>query len=426
MDENIRNYFDKINPLKHISVNLRYHTPSRKAFHSILADSPRTKLDNNTTVGDSEPNLNSSKLDMNNRTQIIQVKNKNSNTDVENFSKISINSFMPSMKNSFINELGKDDLNKLIYANKVICKENTKIKNENKILENQINNFIKNKNIKNFSQKRKDLATIIYTNNMSVYKILNMINDIHVLSKNISINDKNYMRMKLPHLNYKKNIIIKEKEDLKLLLTELKSYEKNLNLLYQSNVKKNEDNKDLIYSLKNIIKELRFKLNYINNYSKAKNILQNLMSQKKQMFIFNNNIKKKLNSNIKINLNNRIQQKKQLQIINFNLKKQIQFNENEIAKLKQNLSQKKFIQIKMNQKLNNYKSINNNLDQKIKILIDKNFQINNQINNMSQNYAKEIQNKEKTILYLQLQYQQSKKDELTSMENKVYSLLNNQ
>lgn len=426
MDENIRNYFDKINPLKHISVNLRYHTPSRKAFHSILADSPRTKLDNNTTVGDSEPNLNSSKLDMNNRTQIIQVKNKNSNTDVENFSKISINSFMPSMKNSFINELGKDDLNKLIYANKVICKENTKIKNENKILENQINNFIKNKNIKNFSQKRKDLATIIYTNNMSVYKILNMINDIHVLNKNISIYDKNYMRMKLPHLNYKKNIIIKEKEDLKLLLTELKSYEKNLNLLYQSNVKKNEDNKDLIYSLKNIIKELRFKLNYINNYSKAKNILQNLISQKKQMFIFNNNIKKKLNSNIKINLNNRIQQKKQLQIINFNLKKQIQFNENEIAKLKQNLSQKKFIQIKMNQKLNNYKSINNNLDQKIKILIDKNFQINNQINNMSQNYAKEIQNKEKTIVYLQLQYQQSKKDELTSMENKVYSLLNNQ
>ena len=426
MDENIRNYFDKINPLKHISVNLRYHTPSRKAFHSILADSPRTKLDNNTTVGDTEPNLNSSKLDMNNRTQIIQVKNKNSNTDVENFSKISINSFMPSMKNSFINELGKDDLNKLIYANKVICKENTKIKNENKILENQINNFIKNKNIKNFSQKRKDLATIIYTNNMSVYKILNMINDIHVLSKNISINDKNYMRMKLPHLNYKKNIIIKEKEDLKLLLTELKSYEKNLNLLYQSNVKKNEDNKDLIYSLKNIIKELRFKLNYINNYSKAKNILQNLMSQKKQMFIFNNNIKKKLNSNIKINLNNRIQQKKQLQIINFNLKKQIQFNENEIAKLKQNLNQKKFIQIKMNQKLNNYKNINNNLDQKIKILIDKNFQINNQINNMSQNYAKEIQNKEKTIVYLQLQYQQSKKDELTSMENKVYSLLNNQ
>ena len=426
MDENIRNYFDKINPLKHISVNLRYHTPSRKAFHSILADSPRTKLDNNTTVGDTEPNLNSSKLDMNNRTQIIQVKNKNSNTDVENFSKISINSFMPSMKNSFINELGKDDLNKLIYANKVICKENTKIKNENKILENQINNFIKNKNIKNFSQKRKDLATIIYTNNMSVYKILNMINDIHVLSKNISINDKNYMRMKLPHLNYKKNIIIKEKEDLKLLLTELKSYEKNLNLLYQSNVKKNEDNKDLIYSLKNIIKELRFKLNYINNYSKAKNILQNLMSQKKQMFIFNNNIKKKLNSNIKINLNSRIQQKKQLQIINFNLKKQIQFNENEIAKLKQNLSQKKFIQIKMNQKLNNYKNINNNLDQKIKILIDKNFQINNQINNMSQNYAKEIQNKEKTIVYLQLQYQQSKKDELTSMENKVYSLLNNQ
>ena len=426
MDENIRNYFDKINPLKHISVNLRYHTPSRKAFHSILADSPRTKLDNNTTVGDTEPNLNSSKLDMNNRTQIIQVKNKNSNTDVENFSKISINSFMPSMKNSFINELGKDDLNKLIYANKVICKENTKIKNENKILENQINNFIKNKNIKNFSQKRKDLATIIYTNNMSVYKILNMINDIHVLSKNISINDKNYMRMKLPHLNYKKNIIIKEKEDLKLLLTELKSYEKNLNLLYQSNVKKNEDNKDLIYSLKNIIKELRFKLNYINNYSKAKNILQNLMSQKKQMFIFNNNIKKKLNSNIKINLNSRIQQKKQLQIINFNLKKQIQFNENEIAKLKQNLNQKKFIQIKMNQKLNNYKNINNNLDQKIKILIDKNFQINNQINNMSQNYAKEIQNKEKTIVYLQLQYQQSKKDELTSMENKVYSLLNNQ
>ena len=39
-----------------------------------------------------------------------------------------------------------------------------------------------------------------------------------------------------------------------------------------------------------------------------------------------------------------------------NLKKQIQFNENEIVKLKQNLNQKKIIQSKINQKLNIYKN----------------------------------------------------------------------
>ena len=427
MNSNIRNCFDKINPVKRLSENLRSRTPSRRIFHPILNDISQTKLDKSTNNEDyTDQFLNTSKTDIGNRTQIIEYRNRNSNTNLNKFSTTSIKSSIISYTKSSTDYLEKDNLNKLRYANKVICKENTKIKDENRNLEKQIDNFDKNKNIKNFSQKRKNLMSIIYTNNVLVYKILNILKDIHVLNKNINISDKKYMQMKIPHLSYKKNILNNEKEDLKLLSTELKSYEKNLNILYQSVIKKNEDNRDLIFSLKNVIKELKFKLNYINNYSQAKNILQSLMNQKKQMFIFNNNIKKKLKSNIKINLKPQIQQKNQLQKYNVNLKKQIQFNENEIVKLKQNLNQKKIIQAKINQKLNIYKNFNNNLDQKIKVIMDKNFQINNQINYMSQNYSKEIKNKEKIITYLQLQYMQTKKDELTSMENKVYSLLNNQ
>ena len=427
MSNDIRNCFDKINPIKQISSNIRYHTPSRRMLRSVLADTPRTRLDYTTNFNEYTDNfLDTSKTDMMNQTQIEQNKHKNSNTNLDNnISIMSIKTSMTSLKKSITNYLEKDNLNKIRYANKVICKENTKIKNENKILEKQINNFINKRGNKNFSQNRKNLMSIIYTNNLSVYKILNILKDIHSLNQNINTNDKIYMKMKMFHLDYKKNVLNNEKENLNLLLSELKSYEKNLNLLYQSTVKKNEDKRDLIFSLKNIIKELEFKSNFINNYAQAKNILQNLISQKKRMLLFKINIKKKLKSNIKITLKNQIQQRNQLQKINLNLKKQLQFNENEIMKLKQSLNQKRLIQAKTNQKLNNYKNIHNNLDQKIKIVMDKNFQINNQINNISQRYSAEIENREKTISYLQLQYQQKNQNELTSMENRVFSLLNN-
>ena len=169
-------------------------------------------------------------------------------------------------------------------SNNLLSKENKKLKTENKTIENIIkkqNNNL-NENTSLFLLK-KNIKNVLNNNDILAYKILNEVRDKYLLINKINKSKSQYNSIKLPKLNLDKMILNNKKEELKFKLIELKNKKNNLDLLHNSVIQKIKDNKVLISKLKNIIEDINYKNNYINNPKEAYIKIGLLLNEKQKL-----------------------------------------------------------------------------------------------------------------------------------------------
>ena len=304
--------------------------------------------------------------------------------------------------------------------NNFLSKENKKLKNENKILEENIksqkyNQFQNGKDSINLIKKK--FKNIMNNNDILVYKILNDAKDIYLLKNNIYKNNHIYNNIKLSKLDIDKMILNYKKEELKLKIIELKNRKKNLDILHNSVIQKMEDGKEIISKLNNIIEQINFKNNYINNSDEIYQKINLLLNEKQKLIEENinliNNIsnKKKDNKDESYKNNN----KENEEIIKLR-------NKNE--KLKNLLNKYNDIINRTNLLLNNAsirRSIENNknINNEIIKVTQQNENIDNEIENMINKFKNEIQKKDELIERLKNEYIKLKKEDMNSIDNLI-------
>ena len=310
-------------------------------------------------------------------------------------------------------------------SNNLLSKENKKLKTENKTIENIIkkqNNNL-NENTSLFLLK-KNIKNVLNNNDILAYKILNEVRDKYLLINKINKSKSQYNSIKLPKLNLDKMILNNKKEELKFKLIELKNKKNNLDLLHNSVIQKIKDNKVLISKLKNIIEDINYKNNYINNPKEAYIKIGLLLNEKQKLIeenintinnLKNKNINIKKEDNINININN---------INNNNNEEQLKILRERNEKLKNKLNKYDSIINKINLVIKNTNikteiKRESSIDKKITEMVEKNGNINMQIENEINRYKKEIQKKDEIIGNLKIKYLKSKKEDLSSLEKYI-------
>ena len=242
--------------------------------------------------------------------------------------------------------------------------------------------------------------------------ILNDVKDIYTLRNNIVKLKILYNKMILPKLNFENFILNNTKEELELKILELNNKKNNLEILYNSGLRKKKNNEEIKYKLNKIIENINYKNNYINDDKEAYKIIDKLLNEKQKLIEENikaiNSIENK-NGNHIIK-NNNIKEEELSLLKNDNEKLNIKLNKyniiiNKIKMFLNNSNYKKSIETRMN------------LDKDLNKAIEKNAKINNEIENIINKYKNEIEKKEKIINELKSQYRKSKKDDITSIDN---------
>ena len=310
-------------------------------------------------------------------------------------------------------------------SNNLLSKKNKKLKTENKTIENIIkkqNNNL-NENTSLFLLK-KNIKNVLNNNDILAYKILNEVRDKYLLINKINKSKSQYNSIKLPKLNLDKMILNNKKEELKFKLIELKNKKNNLDLLHNSVIQKIKDNKVLISKLKNIIEDINYKNNYINNPKEAYIKIGLLLNEKQKLIeenintiniLKNKNINIKKEDNINININN---------INNNNNEEQLKILRERNEKLKNKLNKYDSIINKINLVIKNTNikteiKRESSIDKKITEMVEKNGNINMQIENEINRYKNEIQKKDEIIGNLKIKYLKSKKEDLSSLEKYI-------
>ena len=307
---------------------------------------------------------------INNNRNCITEKNQNS-----------FNYYLNNQKllNSFENEIEK-----IKYLNDKLCDSNSHLLNDNNLLEAEIirykfkNNLIQNipsnvfytyltkfinnvkssikqsleKNMKlseDILNLQKDLALNFYRNIKKINVYENLSNKIkkeknkklEIQKYNIE-NNKRYNK-----LNDEKNILNKELEKLKILLSNLKSKEKSLYLKHESNRKSKQDSEELILKL----------YKTINSLKKEEQINQNYIKEDKRLESNDESII--LDQQLSSIINSIIKDKNMIEEVNLKLKNEIREidNKNESSKDIINLKELKTELNKL--KTNNITIINN-------------------------------------------------------------------
>ena len=309
-------------------------------------------------------------------------------------------------------------------SNNLLSKKNKKLKTENKTIENiikkQNNNLNENTSL---VLLKKNIKEVLNNNDILAYKILNEVRDKYLLINKINKSKSQYNSIKLPKLNLDKMILNNKKEELKFKLIELKNKKNNLDLLHNSVIQKIKDNKVLISKLKNIIEDINYKNNYINNPKEAYIKIGLLLNEKQKLIeenintinnLKNKNINIKKEDNINININN----------INNNNEEQLKILRERNEKLKNKLNKYDSIINKINLVIKNSNikteiKRESSIDKKITEMVEKNGNINMQIENEINRYKKEIQKKDEIIGNLKIKYLKSKKEDLSSIEKYI-------
>ena len=193
--------------------------------------------------------------------------------------------------NNNLSPLKKEREEKLKSSNQLLKNSNDKIKNENRILEVEITNYKsqenkKKKNIltnfdenlltfitslkqslKETTKKNSEIVEKIFEYQKSIEDIINkskkLSEEQKKLAEKIEINNRKKAEIqimneenekKINNLEEEKGILNEEIEKLKLELNNLKGIANNLKILNDSNLKKKQDNKELITKLNNTIK----------------------------------------------------------------------------------------------------------------------------------------------------------------------------
>jgi hypothetical protein len=310
-------------------------------------------------------------------------------------------------------------------SNNLLSKENKKLKTENKTIENiikkQNNNLNENTSL---VLLKKNIKEVLNNNDILAYKILNEVRDKYLLINKINKSKSQYNSIKLPKLNLDKMILNNKKEELKFKLIELKNKKNNLDLLHNSVIQKIKDNKVLISKLKNIIEDINYKKNYINNPKEAYIKIGLLLNEKQKLIeenintinnLKNKNVNIKKEDNINININN---------INNNNNEEQLKILRERNEKLKNKLNKYDSIINKINLVIKNTNikteiKRESSIDKKITEMVEKNGNINMQIENEINRYKKEIQKKDEIIGKLKIKYLKSKKEDLSSIEKYI-------
>ena len=316
------------------------------------------------------------------------------------------------MKNNYYIETNEKKINNsnLRKMNNLLSKQNKLIKGKIQKLEQETKNI--NFNDESIYSMKNEIKKVINKNNSLNYMILNDVKDIYTLRNNIVKLKILYNKMILPKLNFENFILNNTKEELELKILELNNKKNNLEILYNSGLRKKKNNEEIKYKLNKIIESINYKNNYINDDKEAYKIIDKLLNEKQKLIEEN------------INAINYIENKNGNYIIKHNNVK-----EEELSLLKNNNE-------KLNNKLNKYNIIINkikmflnnsnykgdietrmNLDKNLTKAIEKNAKINNEIENIINKYKNEVEKKEKIIDELKSQYRKSKKDDITSIDN---------
>ena len=316
------------------------------------------------------------------------------------------------MKNNYYIETNEKKINNsnLRKMNNLLSKQNKLIKGKIQKLEQETKNI--NFNDESIYSMKNEIKKVINKNNSLNYMILNDVKDIYTLRNNIVKLKILYNKMILPKLNFENFILNNTKEELELKILELNNKKNNLEILYNSGLRKKKNNEEIKYKLNKIIESINYKNNYINDDKEAYKIIDKLLNEKQKLIEEN------------INAINSIENKNGNHIIKHNNVK-----EEELSLLKNNNE-------KLNNKLNKYNIIINkikmflnnsnykgdietrmNLDKNLTKAIEKNAKINNEIENIINKYKNEVEKKEKIIDELKSQYRKSKKDDITSIDN---------
>ena len=279
--------------------------------------------------------------------------------------------------------------------NKDLIKSNIKLIEKNNSLEKKIDKFKDNKKIYINQNNKKilnyyDQNLIKFINNLKIssYKninanlqltkdISNILNKIQLIYDKYNLNNDNYSNSfkilkndyqkirklqindditKLYNLKDEQDKLNKQLKLLKINLNDLKNIEKNLSIKYESELKSKQDFEELVYNLKNTIKNLNNENLSINNKSlNNKNSLDLYEMKIKQL----NSIIKSIENQKKIIIEDNNKLKKDNQELNVN-------ENNEKAKIKENELKQQLNDIK--NKTNKNKKYLEKKDNQIKLL----------------------------------------------------------
>ena len=247
---------------------------------------------------------------------------------------------------------------------------------------------------------------------------MNEVRDKFLLNNKINKSKSLYNSIKLPKLNLDKIILNNKKEELQLKLIELKSKKNNLDLSHKSVIQKIKDNKELISKLENIIENINYKNNYINNPKEAYIKIGLLLNEKQKL------IEENINTINNIKNKNNIKKEGNIDINNYKNEEQLKLLKERNEKLKNKLNKYDDIINKINLVIKNT-NINSeikkesSIDKKITEMIEKNGNSNMEIENKIKKYKKEIQNKDEIIRKLKIKFLKYKKEDLTSIEKYI-------
>lgn len=304
---------------------------------------------------------------------------------------------------------------KLRKANNFLSKGNKKLKLENKVIEETIKNkkYNLNQNDSLFLMK-KEIKNTINDNSILIYRILNEVKDIYLLNNNIYQNNLIYNNIKLPKLNFDKNLLNNQKEELKLKIIELKNKKNNLDIMHDSIIQRMKDNKEMKLKLNTIIEDINFRNNYINNSKEAFQKINQLLNEKQKLIEENiniiNNINKENINNDDKNKNKKEKEKEEITILR---------EKNEILKSKLNKYDNiiKKINLLNNSKFKEKLDKEIIMDKEITKATQKNENVNIEIESVINKYKKDILMKDEEIEKLKIQYFKVKKENLTSLDN---------
>lgn len=304
---------------------------------------------------------------------------------------------------------------KLRKANNFLSKGNKKLKLENKVIEETIKNkkYNLNQNDSLFLMK-KEIKNTINDNSILIYRILNEVKDIYLLNNNIYQNNLIYNNIKLPKLNFDKNLLNNQKEELKLKIIELKNKKNNLDIMHDSIIQRMKDNKEMKLKLNTIIEDINFRNNYINNSKEAFQKINQLLNEKQKLIEENiniiNNINKENINNDDKNNNKKEKEKEEITILR---------EKNEILKSKLNKYDNiiKKINLLNNSKFKEKLDKEIIMDKEITKATQKNENVNIEIESVINKYKKDILMKDEEIEKLKIQYFKVKKENLTSLDN---------
>ena len=429
---------------------------------------------------DSDFESNNSFLDYENSDNSLDLDYEDENDDYQ----LPVNEYIGRKKIdiSLKNQLNKNEENKLKSTNTVLSKSNNDLKNENRVLEVEISNYKiqennKNPNFTHFDANLQKFINSVKTSLKESLKInldnseklldltkenQNLFNRNEKLSKTNGgqiqkIEGKNRLNAeiqiqneenenKINNLTEEQKNLNDDLEKMKIELLDLQSKEKKLNLMKETNIKKKQDNEEILYKLNNTINQLSNEsqktnqksdsntqkiqndFNSLNIYDQKIKDLNNLIqkitsdknsllqdTQEKRLKLLQDNSQKAPTENQQ----KQSQLKSELALIqnqNNSLQNELTNKENEIQNLKNTLD-KTSNALKSNNPNENIQKLNlenlikpeptdeKKLDEDIQNAVKENISKSNETQKINQMYMDIIQQKENTINMLEQQSQ---------------------